>query len=124
MQQAEHDPSRWSDPAQQVSTKSYGKAVALSSALGFSGVHLFYLGRVGEGLLDVGLTLGWLFCFVTDQPGLGVLLLLADFGHAFAVTVLLLTGNFRDGEGRLVCYPGQKLGGTHTTNQPMRRRSP
>ncbi len=123
MQHTEHDPARWSDPAQQVSPKDYGKAVALSAALGFSGVHLFYLGRVGEGLLDVGLTLGWLFCFATDRPGLAVLLLLADVGHALVVTILLLTGNFRDGAGRLVCYPGQKLGDATTINQPMRRRS-
>jgi TM2 domain-containing membrane protein YozV len=123
VQQTEHDPARFSDPVPQASAKSYGKAVALSAALGFSGVHLFYLGRVGEGLLDVGLTLGWLFCFATDRPGLGVLLLLADVGHALVVTILLLTGSFRDGEGRLVCYPGQKLGGATTLNQPMRRRS-
>jgi hypothetical protein len=38
-----------------------------------------------------------------------VLLLVADFGHSLTTTILLLTGNFRDGEGRLVCYPGQKL---------------
>jgi hypothetical protein len=29
--------------------------------------------------------------------------------HALVVTIVLFTGNFRDGEGRIVCYPGQKL---------------
>ena len=43
------------------------------------------------------------------EPILGVALLLADLIHSFAVTIMLLTGNFKDGEGRVVCYPGQKL---------------
>ena len=39
----------------------------------------------------------------------GVALLLLDVGHAFVVTIQLLTGSFRDGAGRLVTYPGQRL---------------
>jgi hypothetical protein len=48
-------------------------------------------------------------CFALDQIVLGVLFVVADFGHALVVTILLLTGNFRDGEGRLVFYPGQPV---------------
>jgi TM2 domain-containing membrane protein YozV len=98
------------DPAApEVSPKRYATAVSLSAVLGFLGIHHFYLGRVGEGLLDLGLSVGWVVCFGVGAPILGVLLLVADFGHSLTTTVLLLTGNFRDGEGRRVCYPGQKL---------------
>jgi TM2 domain-containing membrane protein YozV len=92
-----------------ASPKSYGTAVILSSVLGFAGVHHFYLGRWAEGVLDLGLTIGWIFCFFWGEPLLGVLFLVADFGHSFVVTIMLLTGNFRDGEGRRVPYPGQQL---------------
>ena len=93
----------------QTSSRQYATAVGLSAVLGFSGVHLFYLGRHAEGLLDVVLTLGWGVCFALGEIWLGLLLLLADVTHALVVTILLLTGNFRDGDGNLVCYPGQTL---------------
>jgi hypothetical protein len=92
-----------------ASPKSYGTAVILSSVLGFAGAHHFYLGRWAEGVLDLGLTVGWIYCFARGEPLLGVLFLVADFGHSFVVTIMLLTGNFRDGEGRRVLYPGQQL---------------
>lgn len=102
------------------SPKRYGTAVCLSAVLGFAGVQHFYLGRVGEGLLDVGLSLGWVACFVTGHFLLGALFLAADVVHAFATTILLLTGHFRDGNGRIVCYPGQRLGPA-LSNPDMRR---
>lgn len=92
-----------------VSRKRYGTAVALSAVLGFLGIQHFYLGRVGEGLLDLGLSIAWIHCFATGAPLLGVVFFLADWGHSLTVTILLLTGRFRDGEGRLVTYPGQKI---------------
>lgn len=91
------------------SRKSYATAVSLSAVFGFMGIQHFYLGRPGEGLLDLGLSAGWIWCFATGEPLLGLLFFLADWGHSIAVTILLLTGNFRDGEGKLVCYPGQRL---------------
>ena len=91
------------------SPKSYGTAVALSSVLGFVGGHHFYLGRRAEGVLDAALSVAWVVCFALDQILLGILFIVADFGHAFVVTILLLTGNFRDGDGRLVYYPGQPV---------------
>jgi TM2 domain-containing membrane protein YozV len=107
-------------PGPGPSPKSYGRAVALSAVLGWMGAHHFYLGRVGEGLLDLGLSVGWLVAFALGHPLLGVVLFLADGLHAFVVTVLLLTGNFRDGAGRVVAFPGQRLG-AELHNHPMRR---
>ena len=91
------------------SPKSYARAVVLSSLFGFVGLQHFYLGRVAEGLLDLGLTIGWIWSFATGQALLGFGFLVLDIAHAFTVTIMLLTGNYRDGDGRLVCYPGQKL---------------
>jgi TM2 domain-containing membrane protein YozV len=93
----------------QPSPKSYATAVSLSAVFGLLGIQHFYLGRIGEGLIDLGLTIGWIWSFAAGAPLLGVLLLLADAAHALIVTIMLLTGNFKDGDGRVVCYPGQKL---------------
>jgi TM2 domain-containing membrane protein YozV len=95
--------------AVQPSQKRYATAVVLSAVFGFVGVQHFYLRRFGEGILDLGLTVAWVYCFTTAQFLLGVLFLIADFVHALVVTMMLLTGNFRDGDGHVVCYPGQKL---------------
>lgn len=91
------------------SPKSYATAVILSSVFGFLGVQHFYLGRWGHGWIDVGLSAGWILSLLAGEIQLAVVLGLADFGHAFWVTIQLFTGNCRDGEGRVVCYPGQKL---------------
>ena len=96
---------------ERASEKSYMRAVVLSTALGWLGVHHFYLGRWAEGFLDLALSLGWVVCFALEESLVGGFFLLSDLGHAFVVTILLLTGNFRDGTGRRVCYPGQRLGG-------------
>jgi TM2 domain-containing membrane protein YozV len=93
------------------SAKSYAHAVILSSLFGWLGVQHFYLGRWGEGLIDVSLTLGWIVAFASGEILLGVGFLAADVGHQLWVTIALLTGSFRDGEGRRVCYPGQQLPG-------------
>lgn len=92
-----------------ASTRSYTTAVILSALFGYVGVQHFYLGRHWEGILDLGLTLGWIFSFAAGEPILGGLFLVADVAHALLVSILLLTGNFRDGEGCRVCYPGQPL---------------
>ena len=94
----------------QVSPKSYGNAVALSAVFGFIGIQHLYLGRYGLFFVDLLLSLGWIICFAVGETLLGVLLMLADFSHALMVTIQLLSGTFRDGKGRIVCYPGQKLG--------------
>ncbi len=91
------------------SPKSYTTAVILSSVVGYVGGHHFYLGRWTEGVLDFALTVAWIYCFAQGETVLGLVFLAADLGHAFVVTIMLLTGNFRDGAGRRVCYPGQQL---------------
>ncbi len=91
------------------SSRSYAKAVILSGVFGFMGLQHFYLRRWGEGLLDLGLTAGWLWGFLTGHVLWGVVFLVVDSAHALFVTIALLTGSLRDGSGRLVCYPGQKL---------------
>jgi len=95
--------------SRQPSPKSYATSVVLSAVFGFVGVQHFYLGRLGEGFLDVGLTIGWIWSLAAGEVFLAVVLILLDFGHSMTVTIMLLTGNFKDGDGRIVCYPGQKF---------------
>ncbi len=94
---------------EKCSDKSYVLAVCLSATLGVLGIHHFYLGRIIEGICDLGLSVIAFFFFLRGQLVLGVLALFADWLHSFIVTILLLTGTFRDGKGYRVCYPGQKL---------------
>ena len=91
------------------SPKSYGIAVALSGIFGFVGVQHFYLGRWFEGLVDVSLSIGWIYCFAIGEPLWAMALMVLDFGHSTIVTIMLLVGAFEDGQGRRVCYPGQKV---------------
>ena len=97
---------------EEISPKRYGIAVVLSAAVGWIGLQHFYLGRYGEGLLDVALTVGWIAALVYGEILLFAVLLLADFAHATVSTILLLIGQLNDGEGRRVCYPGQQLNTT------------
>jgi len=91
-----------------ASPKSYTTAVVLSSALGWMGAQHFYLGRRVEGFFDLGLTVGFVWAFLTGHPWWGAGLLAIDLAHEGFVTIALLTGNFRDGDGRRVFYPGQR----------------
>ena len=97
-----------------VSPKSFGISVILAMIFGVVGVHHFYMGNWMHGLFDFGLFLGGFFCIAAaDHPGLlalGVFLLLADAGHTLYVTYRLFVGKCRDGQGRLVVYPGQLRG--------------
>ncbi len=102
---APHDPALLETP----SDRNYTRAVILSALFGFVGAQHFYLGRTGEGMLDVALTAGWLIAFSTGHVVWGIGFLVLDALHAFATTILLLTGNQRDGRGHRVCYPGQPL---------------
>ena len=42
-----------------------------------------------------------------DLPG--IIVLCIDVVHTFLVTILLLVGAYKDGNGDLVTYPGQNL---------------
>ncbi len=96
---------------EQRSDKNYAVAVCLSGVFGILGIQHFYLGRYLEGCCDLGLSIFGYYSLVTGEPILGVLALAIDGIHTFIVTILLLIGSFRDGQGKLVCYPGQKLKG-------------
>ncbi len=91
------------------SEKSYGIAVVLSAVFGVLGIQHFYLGRWIEATIDLGLAIATLVLFAVGEPLLAFATAAIDAIHTFIVTIMLLTGSFRDGKGRLVCYPGQKL---------------
>ena len=91
------------------SEKSYAIAVSLSAVFGVVGIQHFYLGRWLEATIDLGLAILTVFFFLTGEPLTALLFGAIDALHTFIVTIMLLTGSFRDGQGRLVCYPGQRL---------------
>lgn len=94
---------------EQPSDKSYTIAVCLSAIFGVIGIQHFYLGRFFEAMIDLGLFIATFYFFFTGQIPLAILVGVVDALHTFIVTIMLLTGTFRDGHGRLVLYPGQKL---------------
>ncbi|MEO1203055.1 MAG: TM2 domain-containing protein [Pseudomonadota bacterium] len=91
------------------SEKSYGIAVVLSAVFGVLGIQHFYLGRWIEATIDLGLAIATFALFLLGEPLLAFGAAAIDAIHTFIVTIMLLSGSFRDGKGRLVCYPGQKL---------------
>lgn len=93
----------------QVSPKSYAIAVILSGIFGVIGVHLFYLGRYIEGTLDFAMFVASFYLYLNGNIGWAILVFAIDSLHTFIITIMLLVGSFKDGQGRLVCYPGQKL---------------
>ncbi len=96
---------------EQRSPKDYVVAVALSGVFGILGIQHFYLGRYLEGTCDLGLSITGYYFLMTGEVGLGILALFIDGIHTIVVTIMLLTGSFRDGDGHRVCYPGQRLNG-------------
>ena len=93
------------------SEKSYVIAVCLSGIFGMVGIQHFYLGRYVEASLDLGMFILAVYFVLVGQNGLALLVFALDGLHTIVVTFMLLTGTFRDGDGRLVCYPGQRLKG-------------
>jgi TM2 domain-containing membrane protein YozV len=91
------------------SKKSYAVAVCLSAIFGIIGVQHFYLGRHLMGILDVSLSIATFYCFLTGHLLYAGVFFLLDFGHSLVVTIQLLTGSYEDGDGHIVCYPGQVL---------------
>ena len=97
----------------QPSEKSYAVAGCFSGVFGLLGVQHFYLGRYMLGFLDMGLSIGALSLFMfgnsVEEFVFGAILLVIDIVHSIYVLVKLLAGEYEDGEGRLVMYPGQKV---------------
>lgn len=91
------------------SDKSYTIAVCLSAIFGVVGIQHFYLGRYVEATIDLVLFVTTLYLFVSGQILFAFLVGAIDAIHTFIVTIMLLTGSFRDGSGNLVLYPGQTL---------------
>jgi TM2 domain-containing membrane protein YozV len=96
---------------QLISDKSYGVAVCLSGVFGILGIHHFYLERWLHGIFDLGLSVvGFSLIFFSNDASLGMLgvvLLVVDGIHTIYVTYKLLVGEYRDGQGLIVAYPGQ-----------------
>lgn len=97
------------NPSEQVSDKSYTIAVCLSAIFGVVGIQHFYLGRWIEAIIDLSLFIATIYFIFAGQFMLAILVGAADGIHTFIVTIMLLTGTFRDGKGKLVPYPGQRL---------------
>jgi len=70
-----------------ASDKSRVAAAVLAWFLGVLGVHNFYLGRVGMGVLELILTITCIGIFVSAII-------------AFVEFILILCGNLKDGEGK------------------------
>ena len=92
-----------------ASEKSYTIAVCLSAVFGVAGIQHFYLGRWLEATIDLGLLVATFYFFASGEILSAVLVGALDAIHTLVVTIMLLAGSFRDGEGKIVCYPGQRL---------------
>ena len=91
------------------SSKEYVTAVCLSGVFGLLGIHHFYLGRWLHGIADFSMTIGGFTLIIMEFSLIGVIILAIDLIHTFIVTILLLVGAYKDGEGNVVTYPGQNL---------------
>jgi TM2 domain-containing membrane protein YozV len=91
------------------SPKSYTVAVALSAIFGVMGVHHIYLQRWAEFLIDFSLFCLTIYFYIQGEWVYAVLFGVADALHTFVITIMLLTGSFKDGNGHTVCYPGQGI---------------
>ena len=93
----------------QPSSKNYAVAVCISAIFGVMGIHHFYLGRYIEGLIDLSLFIATIYFYVNGQIYWAIGFAVVDGLHTFIITIMLLTGSFKDGAGNYVCYPGQRL---------------
>jgi len=96
-------------PSSQASPKSYAIAVSLSAIFGVMGIHHFYLGRYIEGIIDFSLFVLTIYFYANGELLWAGAFFAIDSIHTFIITIMLLTGSFKDGQGKYVCYPGQKL---------------
>jgi len=94
------------------SDKSYVVAVSLSGIFGVLGIHHFYLGRYIEGIFDLGMAILTWYFWISGNFLWAVLFFAVDGLHTFVITIMLLTGSFKDGKGKLICYPGQRIKST------------
>ena len=93
----------------EVSSKSYIISVILSAIFGVIGIHHLYLGRYVEFFIDFSLFAATIYFWFSGQIIWAVITGFIDGLHTFVITIMLLTGSFKDGSGRTVCYPGQRI---------------
>lgn len=91
------------------SEKKYATAVFLAGVFGILGIHHFYLGRWAMGVFDLSLSIMAFGFYASEYFLIGVCLFLIDLIHTVFVTYKLLVGQYKDGQGLLITYPGQKL---------------
>ena len=91
------------------STKRYGTAVILSGIFGVIGIHHFYVERWKMGLFDFSLFLSALYFYLNQDLLIAGILFFIDVIHTVYVTYLLLIGQYKDGQGRLITFPGQNI---------------
>ena len=75
---------------EQPSDKSYTIAVCLSAIFGVVGIQHFYLGRIVEATIDLGLFIATIYFFVTGQIPLALLVGAIDALHTFIVTIITI----------------------------------
>lgn len=91
------------------SEKKYVTAVILSGIFGIMGIHHFYVERWAMGFLDLGLFIATFIFYLKADYMIAIPLFLIDLIHTVIVTYWLLVGVYKDGNGRLITYPGQKI---------------
>ncbi|MAY84177.1 MAG: hypothetical protein CMP59_08595 [Flavobacteriales bacterium] len=101
--------SQDNQPKEEASSKKYTTAVMLSGIFGVIGIHHFYVERWGMGIFDLGLFLIFAVYWLQQDYLIAIPLLIIDVVHTVIVTYLLLVGKYRDGSGKLITYPGQKI---------------
>jgi TM2 domain-containing membrane protein YozV len=102
---------------EEASDKKYATAVILAGIFGTVGIHHFYVGRWKMGLLDLGMLIATIAFFIAEEPVMALIFLACDVIHTILVTYYLLVGQYRDGEGKLIMYPGQQKKFNHASNQ-------
>jgi len=91
------------------SPKKYTTAVILSGIFGVMGIHHFYVERWGMGMLDFFLFIATMLLYLNHLYVAAGIVFFIDIVHTVIVTYLLLVGQYKDGDGLLITYPGQKL---------------
>ena len=91
------------------SEKNYSTAVILSGIFGIVGIHHFYVGRWGMGVLDFSLFLVFALLYYNNCFLYAGIVFILDLVHTIVVTYLLLVGKYNDGQGKRITYPGQKI---------------
>lgn len=92
-----------------ISNRNYVIAVILSGIFGVVGIHHFYLRRWAMGIFDFLLFVTTIYFYIDGNFTLALVFLIVDGIHTIFVTYQLMVGQYRDGDGKLITYPGQKV---------------